>query len=203
MPLAVGTVLKVFCLEYFFLFSCCCCCSFCFCIKSTKSYLCYPCHFCDARLRPNQLMAMRTTHSKESTQAKLYMYLAVPIKYYTLIWSSWAVELNNETASVSLDSLLLQCLTTNERNIDTYFFVGTKCKHYFSMCIKTNVTAYILTVWLTLMAIISAFLKQIELIFFFFLLFSALPRRTFVFTVKSVNMDTEGTIESFCIDGCL
>lgn len=79
------------------------------------------------------------------------------VLYTHLVQLSCRVKINNETASVSLDSLLLQFLTTNGRNIDTYFFVGPKCKHYFSMCIKTNVTAYILTVWLNLMAKISAF----------------------------------------------
>ena len=77
----------------------------------------------DARLWPNQLMAMRTTDSTESTKAKLYMYLAVSIKYYTLIWSSWAVELNNGTVSLSLDSLLLQCLINNKWKKYRYLFL--------------------------------------------------------------------------------
>ena len=112
----------------------------------------------DARLWPNQLMAMRTTDSTESTQAKLYMYLAVPIKYYTLVWSSWAVELNNKTASVSLDSLLLQCLTTNERNIDTYLLWDLNANIIFQICALTQMWLHItLAVWLILMAIISAF----------------------------------------------
>ena len=104
-------------------------------------------------------MAMRTTHSTESTQAKLYMYLTVPIKYYTLIWSSWAVELNNETASVSLDSLLyLQWLTTNERNIDTYFLWDLNANIIFQICALKQMWLHImLAVWLILMAIISAF----------------------------------------------
>ena len=91
----------------------------------------------DTWLWPNQLMAMRTTHSPESTEAKLYMYLTVPIKYYTFIWSSWAVELNNKAASVSLDSLLyLQCLTTNERNIDTYFLWDLNANIIFQRALK-------------------------------------------------------------------
>ena len=93
---------------------------------------------------------MRTTHSTESTQAKLYMYLTVSIKYYTLIWSSWAVELNNETASASLHSLLLQCLTTNERNIDTYLNANI-----IFQCALKQMWLYIIL--LILMAIISTF----------------------------------------------
>ena len=104
-------------------------------------------------------MAIRTTHSTESTQAKLYMYLAVPIKYYTLIWSSWAVELNNETVLVSLDSLLLQYLINNKWKKYRYlFFVGPKCNIIFQICALKQMWLHImLAVWLILMAIISAF----------------------------------------------
>ena len=100
---------------------------------------------------------MRTTHSTESTWAKLYMYLAVSIKYYTLIWSSWAVELNNGTVSLSLDSLLLHCLTTNERNIDTYLLWDLNANIIFQICALKQMWLHItLAVWLILMAIISA-----------------------------------------------